>query len=91
VCIFLFSIVDALIMNYIGPYPNVLARFLVHIALIPLVGGMTYEVLRFSDKFKHIPPVNLMVMPGLWLQKITTKEPDDEQLQVAASALKASL
>jgi uncharacterized protein YqhQ len=91
VCIFLFSIVDALIIHFIGPYPNVVARFLVHIVLIPLVGGMTYEVLRLSDRFKHIPPVNLMVLPGLWLQKITTKEPSDEQLQVAASALKASL
>ena len=91
VCIFLFSIIDTLIMNYIGPYPNVFARFLVHIALIPLVAGMSYEVLRFSDRFQHIPPVKLMILPGLWLQKITTKEPDDEQLQVAASALKASL
>jgi uncharacterized protein YqhQ len=91
VCIFLFSIIDAIIMHYIGPYPNVAARFCVHIALIPLVAGMSYEVLRLSDKFQHIPPVKLMIMPGLWLQKITTKEPDDEQLQVAASALKASL
>jgi len=91
VCIFMFTIIDSLIMHFIGPYPNVLARFVVHIALIPLVGGMTYEVLRFSDKFKHVPPVNFMIMPGLWLQRITTKEPNDEQLQVAASALKASL
>jgi uncharacterized protein YqhQ len=90
-CIFLFSILDAIIMKYIGPYPNVAVRFLVHFALIPLVAGMTYEAQRFSDRFQHIPPVKLIIMPGLWLQKITTKEPDDEQLQVAASALKASL
>ncbi len=91
VCIFLFSIIDAIIMRFIGPYPNVAVRFCVHIALIPLVAGMSYEVLRLSDRFQHIPPVKLMILPGLWLQKITTKVPDDEQLQVAASALKASL
>jgi uncharacterized protein YqhQ len=91
VCIFLFSIIDAIIMRFIGPYPNVAVRFCVHIGLIPLVAGMSYEVLRLSDRFQRIPPVKMMIMPGLWLQKITTKEPDDEQLQVAASALKASL
>jgi uncharacterized protein YqhQ len=91
VCIFLFSIIDAIIMRYIGPYPNVAVRFLVHFTLIPLVAGMSYEVLRLSDRFQHIPPVKLFMMPGLWLQKITTKEPDDEQLSIAASALKASL
>jgi uncharacterized protein YqhQ len=91
VCIFLFSIIDAIIMRFIGPYPNVAVRFVVHIGLIPLVAGLSYEVLRLSDRFQHIPPVKMMIMPGLWLQKITTKEPDDEQLSVAASALKASL
>jgi uncharacterized protein YqhQ len=91
VCIFLFSIIDALIMRYIGPYPGVFARFGVHLALIPLVAGTSYEVLRMSDRFQHIPLVKLLIMPGMWLQNITTKEPNDEQMHVAASALKASL
>jgi uncharacterized protein YqhQ len=76
---------------FIAPYPNVLVRFLVHIALIPLVAGLSYEVLRLSDRFQHVPFVRLLILPGLWLQKITTKEPDDSQLQIAAAALKASL
>jgi uncharacterized protein YqhQ len=91
ICIFLFSIIDSCVTVFIAPYPNVLVRFLVHIALIPLVAGLSYEVLRLSDRFQHVPFVRLLILPGLWLQKITTKEPDDSQLQIAAAALKASL
>jgi uncharacterized protein YqhQ len=91
ICIFLFSIIDTLIMQFIGPYPNVLSRVLVHILLIPLVGGISYEALRLSDRYQHIFPVSLLIKPGLWLQLITTKEPDDKQLETAVAALKAAL
>jgi uncharacterized protein YqhQ len=91
VCILLFSIIDTLIMHYIGPYPNVLSRVLVHILLIPLVGGVSYEALRLSDRYQHVFPVSLLIKPGLWLQHITTREPDDKQLETASAALKAAL
>lgn len=91
VCILLFSIIDTLIMHFIGPYHNVLARMLVHVLLIPLVGGLSYEVLKWSDKYQHLFPVSLLIKPGLWLQYITTKEPDDKQLETASAALKAAL
>lgn len=90
-CIFLFSIIDALFIHIIGPYPNVLSRFLVHVALIPLVGGVSYEVLKLSDTYQRIFPVSLLIKPGLWLQLITTKQPDDKQLETASAALKAAL
>jgi len=91
VCILLFSIIDALVMHFIGPYPNVLARMLVHVLLIPLVGGFSYEVLKWSDKYQHIFPISFLIKPGLWLQYITTKQPDDKQLETASAALKAAL
>ena len=91
VCILLFSVIDAVIIHLIGPYPHVAVRFIVHVALIPLVGGFTYEILRLSDKYQHIFPVSLLIKPGLWLQLITTKQPDDNQLTIAATALKAAL
>jgi uncharacterized protein YqhQ len=78
-------------MKYIGPYPNVLSRLLVHLLLIPLVSGTSFEALKFSDKFQHIALVKLLIQPGLWLQRITTKEPDQKQLEVASIALKAAL
>lgn len=91
VCILLFSIIDALFIQFIGPYPNPFFRLLVHLALIPLVGGASYELLKLSDRYRRLPIVGALIMPGLWLQKITTKEPDDSQLEVAAEALKAAL
>ncbi|NLL14534.1 MAG: DUF1385 domain-containing protein [Fibrobacter sp.] len=89
ICVFLFSIIDALFIQLIGPFPNVFSRFLLHILLIPLVGGTSYEVLKLSDRYQHIALVNLFIMPGLWLQKITTREPDEKQMEVASLALRA--
>ncbi|MBN2037332.1 MAG: DUF1385 domain-containing protein [Chitinispirillaceae bacterium] len=91
ICILLFSIVDALYIQFIGPYHMVAVRLAVHLALIPLVGGTSYELLKVSDRYRRLPVVGAFIMPGLWLQKITTKEPDDTQLEVAAVALKAAL
>jgi uncharacterized protein YqhQ len=91
VCIFIFAIIDALIIHFIGPYPNVLVRTLTHIVLIPFVSGISFEVLRLSDRYRKSPLVSWFIQPGLWLQHITTREPDDEQLAVASQALKAVL
>jgi uncharacterized protein YqhQ len=88
-CILLFSVVDALIITFIGPYPHVAARFAVHLLLIPLVAGSSYEALKFSDRYQKNPVVGALILPGLWLQKITTRQPDDPQLETAAAALKA--
>jgi uncharacterized protein YqhQ len=91
ICILLFSIVDAFYIQFFGPYPSTLLRLLVHLALVPLVSGSSYELLKLSDRYRHLSVVGALIMPGLWLQKITTREPDDSQLEVAAEALKAAL
>jgi uncharacterized protein YqhQ len=91
VCILLFAIIDALFISLIGPYPSVAVRVLVHLVLVPLVAGCSYEVLKLSDRYKRVPVVGALILPGLWLQKITTKPPDDGQLEVASAALKAVL
>jgi uncharacterized protein YqhQ len=88
-CILLFSVVDALIITFAGPYPHVAARFAVHLLLIPLVSGVSYEALKLSDRYRRVPVVGAMILPGLWLQKITTRRPDDSQLEAAAAALRA--
>jgi uncharacterized protein YqhQ len=90
-CILLFSVVDALIITFIGPYPHVAARFAVHLLLIPLVAGSSYEVLKLSDRYRRNPLVGALILPGLWLQKITTRPPDDPQLETAAAALRAAV
>ena len=82
VSILLFSIIkfDALLFN-----------FLVRIALMPVVAGLSYEIIRLSARKESGAFFKAITRPGVWLQNITTKEPDDSQLEVAIEALKASL
>ncbi|MBC7074582.1 MAG: DUF1385 domain-containing protein [Syntrophomonadaceae bacterium] len=59
------------------------------LAVLPVVAGLGYEFLKLGGKYFEIPGVRLLTLPGLWLQKLTTREPDDSQLEVALVALKA--
>ncbi|HJQ34830.1 MAG TPA: DUF1385 domain-containing protein [Pyrinomonadaceae bacterium] len=63
----------------------------VRVALIPVVAGLSYEIIRLSAKKEGGLIFKLITRPGVWLQNITTKEPDDKQLEVAIVALKESL
>jgi uncharacterized protein YqhQ len=89
--ILLFSVIDTLYIQYFGQFVNVFHRFAVHLILIPLVAGMSYEALKLSDKFQRLPVVGWLIAPGLWLQKITTRKPDSSQIEVAIKALEAAL
>jgi uncharacterized protein YqhQ len=82
VAIVLFSVIkfDAMWMNLV-----------VRIALMPLVAGLSYEVIRYAAKKESGAIFKFMTMPGIWLQNITTQEPDSEQLEVAIRALDESL
>lgn len=88
--IFIFSIFDTLYIQYIGPM-NIFIRLLTHLPLVPFVGGVAYEFIRLSARKSNTTIGKALVTPGLWLQKITTKEPTDAQIEVALKALKASL
>jgi uncharacterized protein YqhQ len=89
--IFLFSIIDTLYIEYFGAFVNIFHRFVVHLVLIPLVAGMSYEFLKLSAKYQNVPLVGILIKPGLWLQKITTRKPAPSQIEVAAKALEAAL
>ncbi|MBS1793056.1 MAG: DUF1385 domain-containing protein [Acidobacteria bacterium] len=82
VAIVLFSVIkfDALWLN-----------LLVRIVLMPLVAGLSYEIIRYAAKKESGAIFKFMTLPGLWLQNITTQEPDDDQLEVAIVSLKESL
>ena len=86
-----FVLVDTLVVALWGPYPNTLIRLAVHLPLIPLVAGLSYEFLRFSAKHVRNPLVNALIQPGLWLQRITTKEPEGPMCEVAVCALEEAL
>jgi uncharacterized protein YqhQ len=64
---------------------------LVRIVLMPLVAGLSYEIIRYAAKKESSAVFKIMTIPGLWLQNITTQEPDNSQLEVAIAALKESL
>jgi uncharacterized protein YqhQ len=66
-------------------------KFLARVVLIPLIAGLAYEVIRFSARHLDSAACRMLITPGLWLQRITTKEPDDSQLEVAIVALKTAL
>jgi len=82
VAILLFSVIK---------FDSLLLNFLIRIALIPLVAGLSYEIIRLSAKKEGGLFFKLITKPGVWLQNITTQEPDDQQLEVALEALKESL
>src|SRR5437867_755887 len=65
-------------------------KFLSRIALLPLIAGISYEIIRYSAKHPK-SLLRLVTYPGLLLQKITTKEPDDTQLEIAIRALQEAL
>jgi uncharacterized protein YqhQ len=72
-------------------FDSLLYNFLVRIALVPLVAGLSYEIIRLSAKKESGWIFKMITRPGVWLQNITTQEPDDQQLEVAIEALKESL
>jgi uncharacterized protein YqhQ len=71
--------------------PETVADRLLRLAFIPVIGGISYEFIRLSDKGYRNSFWRWFILPGLWLQRLTTKEPDLSQLEVAIVSLKAAL
>ena len=90
--IFLFTVVFPFVPKEIFGDRIVTNAFfiLVKIALLPPIAGVSYELIRLADKRPN-RFLSLMLSPGLWLQKLTTREPSDDQLEVAIVALKKTL
>lgn len=72
------------------PIQGFLPRLLIRIALLPLIAGVSYEVIRFAAK-RPGTLFSLISKPGLWLQRITTQPPDDTQASVAIHALEGAM
>ncbi|MBZ4643736.1 MAG: hypothetical protein PWQ25_1862 [Deferribacteres bacterium] len=84
-------IVSIFIFSLIPKDSHFLIKFGSRIVLLPVIAGVSYEVLKLSSRFKDNFIVNMLIKPGLWLQKITTREPDDLQLEVALVSIKEAL
>ena len=94
VSILIYSLLPSIILFYYPQFSNfnVWLRksilFPVRILLIPFIAGISYEILKISDRHQKNPLFRLISMPGLALQKITTKEPTNKQIEVAIFSLK---
>ena len=82
-------VISLLLFSLLG-WPNLLLRIISRLLLVPLIAGISYEILRYAGKSDSLL-VKILSIPGLLLQKITTKTPDNKQLEVAIAAVKAVL
>ena len=87
VSIFIFSIVSLLPIPEINFTADMFIKLALKLALLPLVAGVSYEILKFLAKFDN-KFVAVIKAPGLLLQKVTTKQPTDEMVEVAITAFK---
>jgi uncharacterized protein YqhQ len=84
-------VMSILVFSFIPQGWPFLYKFLSRLVLIPFIAGSSFELLKFSAKVKDRPVMRFMIQPGLLLQRLTTKEPDDSQIEVAIRALAAVL
>lgn len=85
--LFFVMIVSIIFCFFITAESQVL-RVLIRIALMPLIAGVSYEIIRLAGNSEN-PVVNALSRPGLWVQNMTTKEPDDSMIEVAIRAVEA--
>ena len=85
-----FVMVIALVLFSLLGWPNLLVRILSRLLLLPVIAGLSYELLKWTGRSDNWL-VKILSMPGLYLQKLTTKEPDRDQLEVAIAAMKGAL
>jgi uncharacterized protein YqhQ len=88
--LFFVMIISIVVFVFLGK-PHGIAERLERLAFVPLIGGLAYEAIKLSGRFAGAWWLKPAIWPGLMLQKITTSEPDDQQLDVGMAALRAVL
>ncbi len=82
-------VVSIVIFSVMGRFESAILNILVRVLLMPVIAGVSYEIIRFAGKNVDNKWVSWLSKPGLWLQRLTTREPDDSQIEVAIASLKA--
>jgi len=80
--------VTAIVVFSLLGRPDFMQRVLYKLMLMPVIAGISYEVIRFTGKYRNWKWVQVLSWPGLMLQKITTREPTDDQIEIAIAAMK---
>lgn len=81
-------LISMFIFTFLG-WPSLLERIVSRIILMPVIAGVSYELIRYAGAHNDNPLVRIAITPGLLLQKLTTRQPDDSQIEVAIASLKA--
>lgn len=85
--LFIVMFTSIILFSFFG-WPNPIIRIVMRIVCVPIVAGISYEIIKLLGKYNNIL-TRIVAYPGMMLQKLTTKEPDDKQLEVALKALDA--
>lgn len=80
-------LISMFIFTFLG-WPSLLERIASRIILMPVIAGVSYELIRYAGAHTDNPLVRIAITPGLLLQKLTTRQPDDSQIEVAIASLK---
>ena len=91
IAIIVFSVIDFILPMPTNLFTKFLLKVVVRILLMPVIASLAYELQKYSSCHLNNPLIKLISFPGLALQKITTREPDLDELEVAMVAIKASL
>lgn len=83
-------IVGIFIYSFV-PYDTMIDRIIGRLLLLPVVIGVSYEILRFTNALRDVPVLRFLGYPGLWLQLLTTKEPTDDQVEVSIASFERML
>lgn len=79
-------IISIIVFSLVGVYKNPLVNMGIRLLLLPLVAGISYEIIKFAGKSKS-KCVTWLNAPGKWLQRLTTREPDESQIEVAITSM----
>ncbi len=82
----LFTVIVGMFVYLLVPVDPLWVRIVNRILLIPVVLGIAFEVLQLTNKVRNVPVLRFLGYPGLWLQLLTTKEPSDDQVEVALAS-----
>ncbi|WP_249311570.1 MULTISPECIES: DUF1385 domain-containing protein [Congzhengia] len=85
----LVMIISIIVFSFVS-WENPIQRVIIRLLLLPLVAGLSYELIKFAGRHSGAI-VDIISAPGMWLQKITTAEPDESQIEVAIASLKSVL
>lgn len=84
----LFVVLVSVIVFFFIRVDNMVLKLVLRIALVPVIAGISYEIIRLAGRSDNIV-VRIISAPGLWMQRLTTKEPDEDMIKVAIASVEA--